>query len=495
MSGDRMASGARTRAVGDRAPRTPAVAVAEPPAPPSSCAHKVRILTAGDRPDPALVARLDTIAELPFVEHVLALPDLHQKERMEVPSSLAITTRGTIVPEFTSVAVNDGMGVVRTDLDVSDLTPERIERFFARINAHSAAHFLDSNRYSLSARDLRAAALEGGRAVLARYGLPHSALRRMERDAHVPVPHGAEAWSAAVPGWLRASPLGRCEMGLNFGGNHFLEVQFADAVIDSWSAARWGIERKRVVIMYHLGPGPFSGTLLHHYTRREKLRGPRRPLFFLSKLLLHRRHASAGTWRLHFRRNGWTAYAADSEEGLRIRQALAMATNFGFAYRLATVAAIRDALHDAISPAVGAELLCDTSHNGVFEEPWGTGSAWVARHNACRVTRGGPAIVAGAADVPSYLARAAVVGPHELHSHDHGAGHLIEVARRAGELARDGGLTTRVHMSRGRQGRMRSAKRLPVLTSEPVDRLMTCFALNEVMQPVVRLRPAGTLKN
>jgi hypothetical protein len=37
--------------------------------------------------------------------------------------------------------------------------------------------------------------------------------------------------------------------------------------------------------------------------------------------------------------------------------------------------------------------------------------------------------------------------------------------------------------------------RLPVLASEPVDRLMTCFALNDVMQPVVRLRPAGTLKN
>jgi RNA-splicing ligase RtcB len=462
-------------------PQAPPVAAPVWPAP-SPAASRLRVLTTGERPGAALLARLNAIAELPFVEHVLALPDLHQKERMEVPSSLAITTNGTIVPEFTSVAVNDGMGIVRTDLEAGDLTPERIARFFARINAHSAAHVLDANRYSLSARDLRAAALEGGRAVLARYGLPHSALDRMEWGARIPVPRDAEAWSAAVPGWLRASPLGRCEMGLNFGGNHFLEVQFADAVLDSWTAARWGIERNRVMIMYHLGPGPFSGTLLHHYSRREKLHGPRRPLLFLSKLLLHRRHASPSTWRLHFRRNGWTSYPAESEEGIRIRQALAMATNFGFAYRLATVAAIRDALHDAISPAVSAELLCDVSHNGVFEEPWGAGTAWVARHNACRVTRGRPAILAGACDVPSYLARSTVVGPHELH-------------RRDGRLPRDGGLTTRVHMSRGPHGRARSVNRLPVLASEPVDRVMTCFALNDVMQPVARLRPAGTLKN
>jgi tRNA-splicing ligase RtcB len=489
---DLMESGARTGA-GVLPAALPFAAPERPARPPAG--HQLRVLSAGNRPDPALLDRLGAIAELPFVEHVLALPDLHQKERMEVPSSLAITTRDTIVPEFTSVAVNDGMGIVRTDLEAADLTPERIARFFARVNAHSAAHFLDANRYSLSALELRAAALEGGRAVLARYGLPHSTLDRMEWGGRIPVPCGAEAWSAAVPGWLRASPLGRCEMGLNFGGNHFLEVQFADAVLDSWSAARWGIERKRVVIMYHLGPGPFSGTLLHHYSRREKLHGPRRPLLFLSKLLLHHRHASPATWRLHFRRNGWTAYRAESEEGIRIRQALAMATNFGFAYRLATVAAIRDALHEAISPAVQAELLCDIAHNGVFEEPWGDGTAWVARHNACRVRRGGPAIVAGASDVPSYLARSAVVGPQEVHSHDHGAGHLIEIARRERRLPRDGGLTTRVRMSRGRQGRVRSVNRLPVLASEPVDRLMTCFALNDVMQPVVRLRPAGTLKN
>jgi tRNA-splicing ligase RtcB len=486
-------------------PRAATVEEAAPPGPDGAngaergvapaVAPRIRTLSAGVPPDKALLASLGAIAELPFVEHVLALPDLHQKEHMEVPSSLAITTAGTIVPEFTSVAVNDGMGLVLTDLEARELSPERIERFFTCINSHSGAHLLDANRYSLSAPDLRAAALEGGRAVLCRYGLPRSVLYRMECGGAVPVPGGGEAWSRIVPGWLSSSPMGRSEMGLNFGGNHFLEIQTVDEVMDSRTAERWGLARNQVVIMYHLGPGPFGGTLLHHYSRREKLAGARRPLFFLSKLLLHRRQDLRSAWRLHFRRNGWTAYAADSEEGVSLRQALALATNVGFAYRLATMAAIRDALHDALSPAVGAELLCDISHNGISEEPWGDRMAWVARHNACRLARGGPAIVAGAHDVPSYLGRCAVVGPAELHSYDHGAGHLIEASRRSGRLARDAGLTTRVFMSRGRRGRVRLMTRVPVRVPEPVDRLMTCFANHHVMQPVVRMRPAGTLNN
>lgn len=458
-------------------------------------ASKLRVLSAGQRPDRALLARLDAIAALPFVEHVLALPDLHQKPRMEVPSSLAITTVGTIVPEFTSVAVNDGMGLVTTDLDARDLTAERIARFFARINAHAASHPLDANRYSLSVPDLRAAALEGGRSVLGRYGLAPRVLERMEGGARIPVPGGAEAWTQAVPGWLRESPLGRSEMGLNFGGNHFLEIQVVESLIGTPTAAHFGLERNQVVIMYHLGPGPFGGTLLHHYSRRENLDATRRPLLFLSKLLLHGQRASRSTWKLHFRRNGWTAYAAESEPGVRIRQALALASNFGFAYRLATVAAIRDALHETFSNRVRADLLCDVAHNGVFEEPWGGGTAWVARHNACRLARGGPALVAGAHDVPSYLARGSDAGPPELHSYDHGAGHLIEACRQTGRLPRASGFTTRVRMSRGRRGRLQSMIRAPLRVSEPLDRLMTCFELNDVMQRVALLHPAATLKN
>ena len=100
---------------------------------------------------PDVDPQLAELARLPFVSSVLGLPDRHQKAQMEVPSSIGIVTHDYIVPEFTSVAVNDGMGVVVTDLDAGALSPERIAAFFASIGSHSARHVLDTNRYSLTA--------------------------------------------------------------------------------------------------------------------------------------------------------------------------------------------------------------------------------------------------------------------------------------------------------------------------------------------------------
>ncbi len=461
---------------------------------------KLRMLGDGPWPSPSIMKRLNTIASWPWVESVLALPDLHHKAHMEVPSSLAITTRDALVPEFTSVAINDGMGLVATGMDASELTPERVARFFERVNSHSAAHVLDANRYSLATDDLLWSVLEGGRVAVERYGLEPDVLDRMEWGGHVPVP-GPNCWQDAVPCALLRSRLCCSEMGLNFGGNHFLELQVVDRVLDARGAARWGLARNQVVIMYHLGPGPFGGTLLHFFSRRRKLSPWRAPAFFLAKLLFHyvRRHGRGSArlkWGLHFRRNGFTVYEPDSPEGLLLQQAIALATNFGFVYRLATVAAIRDALCETLSPQLETRLVCDVSHNSIFKEPWGGGSAWIARHNACRLDRGGPAIVAGAHDVPSYLGRGAVDAPEDLHSYDHGAGHLIAGWRAAGRLEReDGRSTLRLRMTRGRGGRVIARDTLPLRTARPIDALMDGLERQGIVYPVVRLRPVGTLKN
>ncbi len=460
--------------------------------------EKLIVLGAPHDGDETLLARLGEIESLPFVESVLALPDLHQKDKAEIPSSLAVTSRGAIVPEFTSVAVNDGMGVVLTDLDAKDVTPERLLDFFTRMNEHAARNIVDGNRYSLSATDMRAAAVEGGRAGIRRYELPEATLDRMEESGFVSVGPMEEEWAKTIPFLLRATALGRSEMGLNFGGNHFLEVQAVDGVRDPVLATRWGLVPGRVVVMYHLGPGPFASTLLHHHSRRKSLRGARVFGFFLSKLLFHYGQSRPGSfaqrWKLHFRRNGWTAFAPDSEEGLAFRQALALAINFGFAYRLATVAAIRDALRAAFSPFQRAELLCDVSHNGLREEPWGDDLAWVARHNACRISPRMPAIVAGMCDVPSYIGVGALGASPELHSYDHGAGHLIDVCRRVGTLPAVGGTALRVRMERGTR-QVISSDALPLRTPAPIDGLMACLSQHDMVQPVARLRPLGTLKN
>jgi tRNA-splicing ligase RtcB len=450
---------------------------------------------------PEIDARLAEVASLPFVTSVLGLPDRHQKGAMEVPSSIGIATRDVIVPEFTSVAVNDGMGVVATDLHVRDFTPTRIQALFARIGSQASGHVLERNRYSLTSDLLRRVLVGGGRAAAGRYGLDPAVVERMENGACIELPGDPErALRRWVPAPLLNAHLVASEMGLNFGGNHFLELQVVDEVRDAALAALWGLRAGQVVMMYHLGPGPFSGTLLHHYSRRTKLDSRRAPAFFLSKLGFHylqrMGEGRAGEkWRTHFQSNGWTPIEAASPEGEAFRAAMALAMNFGYAYRLATVRAIIDGLRECISPSVRTELVCDISHNGITEESLGGERAWVARHNACRLVPERPTIVAGAWDVPSWLGVGVSDSQGRMHSYDHGAGHLIEAARAEGRLSPMRDMVLRVRMTRGRNARVVGSRQVAVMRPGPIDALMTRLEERELMRPVVRLRPIGNLKN
>jgi tRNA-splicing ligase RtcB len=466
-----------------------------------NAANRLIALSIDGGPQGDLRRRLEEVAALPFVESVLALPDVHHKAQMEVPSSIAIRTVGAIVPEFTSVAVNDGMGVVVTDLNVEDATPDRLRDFLRRVNSHAAAHLFDVNRYSLRRDELVDVLVRGGEAVLEKYRHGAEVLQRMEWGGRIPLRGGSLAETLrAVPRQLLHTSFGRAEMGLNFGGNHFLEVQAVDHLLDESLGREWGFRKGQVVVMYHLGPGPFSGTLLHHYSRRTKLRGSRVPLFMVSKLLFHylqrwNQGRASDKWRLHFRQNGLTPYPVDSEEGATLREALAMATNFGFAYRLATVRAIMDGLEETMPAAAAPRLFCDVAHNGIYEEPWAGRPSWVARHNSCRLAPGEPAIIAGSYDIPSILGIGLDGGNDRLNSYDHGAGSIIEEYRRASQLPATSGTVLRLAMSRGREGQVLKEKVVETRSSEPIDRLMSCLEQHRVVRPVVRLRPVANLKN
>jgi tRNA-splicing ligase RtcB len=462
--------------------------------------EKLIALSLGDQMPGPILGILERMAALPFVDSVLALPDVHWKEQMEVPSSISVTTRDMVVPEFTSMAVNDGMGVVKTGLRVEDMTAERLEAFFTRVNSHAAANFYDTNRYSISPAELRRALYEGARGLLSRYGMDESMLDRIEDGGrYLSTTLGSASLSEMVP-FQMLTRFSRSEMGLNFGGNHFLEVQAVDEVLDPEVARRWGFERGQVVVMYHLGPGPLGGTLLNHYSRRTKLQRSRVPLFFLSKLLFHYvqrmgRGSAGKKWGLHFRQNGWTPMAAESEEGVLIRRAMAMAINYGYGYRLGTIRAIWDGMHEAISASLPTELFCDITHNGAAESSGPDGFSWVARHNACPLEAGRPTIVAGSCDVASYLGIGEEGAGTRLNSYDHGAGNLIEHYRDEGRLAQVPGSVLRFRMTRGRQAVVKSRKEIPLRTSEPIDRLMACFRQHGMMRPVLKLRPLGNLKN
>jgi RNA-splicing ligase RtcB len=98
-------------------------------------------------------------------------------------------------------------------------------------------------------------------------------------------------------------------------------------------------------------------------------------------------------------------------------------------------------------------------------------------------------------DVPSYLGVGESAVDEHLRSYDHGAGHLLESARKADRLPVAQGEVTRFRMTRGRAASTLSRKSMPIRSSERLDRVMSCFRERGMMRPVVRLRPLANLKN
>src|SRR5262249_22092509 len=104
------------------------------------------------------------------------------------------------------------------------------------------------------------------------------------------------------------------------------------------------------------------------------------------------------------------------------------------------------------------------------------------------------ALVAGAHDVPSYLALANPGGPPEIHSYDHGVGCVIEDHRRRG-LAATRDATLRLTLARGGSGAVRGLGVLPVRDARPIERVLDRYQELGSLARIVRLRPLGTLKN
>lgn len=439
----------------------------------------------------------DRIEALPYVAGTLRLPDFHMKDGMEAPSSMVVAARDAIVPHLVSESINDGMGLIATGLTMDDVSPDQISGILRWTNAAGAVSKAKPGRYSWSPSLLEAACRQGAEPLLAHYGLSSAFLEQIEDHGRA-LPRGltADEFHAAVPGYLAKTKLTRSEIGLNFAGNHFLEIQTVDEVVDESAAAQMGLTPGRVLVMYHLGPGVLGSILSNLYAFRSKPQFHRKLGYAFFRNVLHLKNG-----RNHHRTfasfNRWLTLDPESEEGLAYANVLNVIKNYGFAYRVGTMRAIVDAVHEVTGAAPESnELIVDMSHNMLQPEEIVGENLWVSRHNCCRPRPGMPGIVAGTHQVPSCV----TVGPpgsdSVLAGYDHGVGFLAERAMERGELTEDprGYEVRRLKMTRGTQ-RLHQEEVLPLLGRGPLDSAMSQLSSSGMARPVAMLRPLATLKH
>lgn len=372
----------------------------------------------------------------------VVLPDFHHKSNMELPSSVAVATRTSIRPTLTSASVNCGMALIT----LNSGRPSRagITEFYRRVCERYP--YPPGVRTELSAQDVLRCALDGGAFAVERFGIERSVLERVEEFGRLDLDRydGTERLRRELPGLVLQ--LGRLRFGMVGPTNHFIELQEVEEVFDTDAAARLGVAEGQVTLQYHAGGGVFPGAVGAMFGRRKHYPRQIRAAMSVVKPLYHGMSARSLSqlkrrYRLYFA-GGCPPVSLDSDEGRRLMLANAAAMNYGFAFRLAVYAGLRQIAADVFGGPPG-RLVVDSPHNSIYEEEVDGQPAVVHRHNACRAypaelmprgttfaETGQAVLVPGTHQTSSYLCVAGG-SVDALYSACHGAGTVVtDFARR-----------------------------------------------------------------
>lgn len=452
--------------------------------------------------DPAVLHTLSMgAAGVDLAAPPVVLPDFHHKRTMELPSSIAVATRGTIRPTFTSSSVNCGMALIALDGDrPSDTAIESFYRAVKERYPYPTRGYRD-----LSYREVMAAAVEGGEFAVDRYGVDPLELERVEEGGRLDL----EQWGGGAR-LLKEMPaltwqLARLRFGTIGPSNHFVELQEVEEILDPVAARHLGVRQGQLTLQFHAGGGVLTGEIGHLFARRQDTARVMKAAMAVQKPIYHLSTARSMAQLRDRMRLYFTAAVQpvelDSDEGQRLMLANAAAMNYGYAFRMATYAALQQLAAQVFGGEPG-RLVVDSPHNSVYEEAVDGERAVVHRHNSCRAypaermtpgttfaTTGQAVLLPGTHRTSSYLAVAGERSADSLHSACHGAGTVIDQFERAGAsgLDREGHATLRFRYTDA------APERTAHLDDAGVNAALSVLTRHRIVRPVARMRPFAVL--
>jgi tRNA-splicing ligase RtcB len=432
----------------------------------------------------------------------VVLPDFHHKSTMELPSSVAVATRDTVRPALTSASVNCGMALIALDADRP--TEGGIAEFYRRVRERYP--YPAGRRMELSAGEVRAAAVDGARFAATRWGVEPGELSRVEEFGRLELDRygGADRLARELPGL--AVQLARLRFGTVGPSNHFVELQVVEEVLDPVAAGALGVYEGQLTLQYHAGGGVLAGEIgalfapRRHYPRQLRLAmAVQKPMYHLATARSYEQFRER--LALYFGAGG-APVGRSTVEGQRLLLANAAAMNYGFAFRLATYAALKSIAGEVFG-GTGGRLVVDSPHNSIYEEPGPEGDTVVVhRHNACRAypaelsppgtvfaATGQAVLLPGTCRTSSYLAVAGPLAARSLYSACHGSGTVVE------DFAARGLSTTHPAGHQTLRFRYHDAApaRVAHLDDNAVNAALAVLVDNGLVRPVARMRPLAVL--
>ena len=356
----------------------------------------------------------------PELCRIAVTPDFHKAAGVPVGTTMA--TRGFVVPAAIGNDVNCGMRLHLTSLRESDVVGRAGD-----LETQLRRSYFEGGRNIPMTRLQREALVRDGLMGLLmsvpksqQQGIWREFHKHAERDLdHVEQGGSLRAENTfALEDFLGPQELSRdSQIGSIGGGNHFVEIQRVERILDGPTAYAWGLKPGMVTVMVHTGSvaiGHLSGARYRDVVRQifpHTLKHPENGIFVLPEGGSHAKE-SALFW-----------------------DCLHNAANFAFANRMMLALMALETL-GKVCGELNASLLYDAPHNLVWRDQLDGENVYVHRKGSCPARgmaqmadtpfafQGEPVLVPGSMGASSFIL-AGEGNRDSLCSASHGAGRKL----------------------------------------------------------------------
>ncbi|MFM1849017.1 MAG: hypothetical protein RL417_2491 [Pseudomonadota bacterium] len=431
------------------------------------------------------VDQLVNVATLPGIDpYALAMPDMHQGYGFPIGGVAPIrSSDGVISPGGVGYDINCGVRLLLSPFTRADIA-DRLEGLATQLSRDIPSGVGRGGEFVLSDDEMDRVLNTGCRWALEKgYAEPEDLEFIEEHGSY----HHADAGAVSD----HAKKRGRDQLGTIGSGNHFVEIQEVEEIIDAPTADVFGLFKGQITVMIHTGSRGLGHQTCTDYVQvmNEVL-----PKYGIE---LPDRELSCAPFM--------------SPEGQRYFQAMAAAANFAWTNRQVITYAARSAFKRClkIDDSENLKLLYDVSHNIAKLETHGVKDYIVHRKGATRAFGPGreeipkryrevgqPVIIPGSMGTCSYVLRGTKLGMHaSFGSSCHGAGR--QLSRMRARKTIDYNQLRRELAAKGVIIRSASAKGLleeaPVAYKD-VNAVVDVVSHGELAKPVAKLKPVAVIK-
>ena len=430
--------------------------------------------------------QLQNVATLPgIVGAALAMPDVHQGYGFPVGGVAATAPPdGVVSPGGVGYDINCGVRLLALPLSEAELGERRAD-LVHQISRGVPAGAGRRGGIRLGAEELDRVLVEGARALVERHGVGTA------EDLDRTESRGRLAGGDPATVSARAKQRGSSQLGTMGSGNHFVEAQRVERLIDPAAAEAFGLSEGQVTVLIHSGSRGLGHQVCTDYVKRMD--------------------AAIARHRIVLPDRELACAPLSSPEGGAYMAAMACAANFAWANREAIAHRVREAARDALGAAVaeGTRQVYDVAHNVAKLETYEGRQLCVHRKGATRAFPPGsteiptayrevgqPVFIPGSMGTSSFvLAGRPGSVERSFGSACHGAGRRMS---RTGARRRVSGAGLRRQLeAEGIVVRCPSQRGLAEeapFAYKDVERVVAVVERAGLAAPVARLRPLGVVK-